>query len=915
MVEHLDSMAKERGLTWAVAGRNLGKLRNLVAHCRSKPGLIHVTGATAFSDVVARCHVVISAAGPYCLLGEAVIEACVKASTHYIDVCGELPWMYDVVQKYHREAQETGVSIVISAGNVSVPEEVLCYSLVRELGPLQSFREYFSQYGGVSGGTLQSQAPPRDGSHKDQDPFCLGGIRTCGTRPEDLDCTTVEVDPWFPHLFLAQAYNSLVASRVVRRSCQLFEQSGELIYGERLSVVVREAQLQKSVAEGLLQQLQPSGDAVERIRVARERGEAPWPGQGPPARTREMYGSEIIGVAQGESGDWAYARWTSGCAYEVSSMAAVSGALILAERKGRERARSGVVTPAYAFHSSSWIDLMLSVPFANGCGRRISLDVVPGKPTEEEFKMQITEKNRRMMQGQQRLLAGELKAWAAPSLPSRNCAQPSQAPMQIVHAAQAARPGLGREDPTPPCRIADSHGSSVASVALSQPCQPGASRMSSATSSQQTPRQRQVPVIPAAPPPSPASPKYAGYAVLGNNLSIRRTMPLTVRRCGKQVHTSADNLEAYQLVDDDLGRLVQWTLGSQQELWEVRFVFTHVCGPNGGTVLGLGFGTADARMEEVDILECESLAVCDAYDGEINILGQQVSKDGLDLCEPSSGTCEEESITAMYDSSQGLLRFTVDSRRCRGQFRVDITKETLRHRELYPTVAFANRKSKVRIELIRCLMAMPVPRDERLLRRDFSTSLAVATEEGATDFPSGCVIFEVDGRKLRADKFLLAARSVYFERMLHTGMSEGAASRVPIPRASAPAFEAVLRFIYSAGQAGQVLFEHSDPLEVLHLSVEFLLEDLTRLCEWKLMQGLTLENALATFGSVVTVRNQVPALVESCIERMQGRMKDVVGSESFKELCRSEVGVRELLLSLDEPLAKRRRMLPGVRPG
>ena len=58
---------------------------------------------------------------------------------------------------------------------------------------------------------------------------------------------------------------------------------------------------------------------------------------------------------------------------------------------------------------------------------------------------------------------------------------------------------------------------------------------------------------------------------------------------------------------------------------------------------------------------------------------------------PSSGTCEEESITAvglddsfpehlyqklakdgtltspeaMYDSSQGLLRFTVDSRRCR----------------------------------------------------------------------------------------------------------------------------------------------------------------------------------------------------------------------------------------------------------
>lgn len=62
-------------------------------------------------------------------------------------------------------------------------------------------------------------------------------------------------------------------------------------------------------------------------------------------------------------------------------------------------------------------------------------------------------------------------------------------------------------------------------------------------------------------------------------------------------------------------------------------------------------------------------------------------------------------------------------------------------------------------------------------------------------------------------------------------------------RASAPAFEAVLRFIYSAGQAGQ-LFEEADPLEVLHLSVEFMLEDLTRLCEWKLMQGLTLDRLL-----------------------------------------------------------------------
>ncbi|CAJ1432613.1 unnamed protein product [Effrenium voratum] len=216
-------------------------------------------------------------------------------------------------------------------------------------------------------------------------------------------------------------------------------------------------------------------------------------------------------------------------------------------------------------------------------------------------------------------------------------------------------------------------------------------------------------------------------------------------------------------------------------------------------------------------------------------------------------------------------------------------------------------------------MAMPAPRDARLLRTDFSSCLALAGEQATdcagSDFPSGAVCFAVDGRKLQADRFLLAARSEYFERMLRTGMAEGAATEVAIPRASAPAFEAVLRFIYSAGQAGQTLFEQADPLEVLHLSVEFLLEDLTRLCEWKLMQGLTLDNVLVTFGSVVSVRSQVPALVKACVERMQGQMRDVVGSESFTELCRSQTAVRELLLSFDEPLAKRRRSLSGARPG
>ena len=53
---------------------------------------------------------------------------------------------------------------------------------------------------------------------------------------------------------------------------------------------------------------------------------------------------------------------------------------------------------------------------------------------------------------------------------------------------------------------------------------------------------------------------------------------------------------------------------------------------------------------------------------------------------------------------------------------------------------------------------------------------------------------------------------------------------------------------------------------VLHLAVEFLLDDLVRLCEWRLLQGLQNDNALSIFASVATVRGKVPVLAEACVD-------------------------------------------------
>eukprot|EP00929_Paragymnodinium_shiwhaense_P035106 TRINITY_DN19006_c0_g1_i1.p1 TRINITY_DN19006_c0_g1~~TRINITY_DN19006_c0_g1_i1.p1 ORF type:complete len:433 (+),score=122.17 TRINITY_DN19006_c0_g1_i1:59-1300(+) len=404
-----------------------------------------------------------------------------------------------------------------------------------------------------------------------------------------------------------------------------------------------------------------------------------------------------------------------------------------------------------------------------------------------------------------------------------------------------------------------------------------------------------------------------------NKSAVRRQMQLCILRHGSGLCLMPDNLEVYQSADDDVGRLVQWSLlqpgSSYAEKWEVRFVFTHVSGPNGGSSFGLGFGTQEAKLEEIDIMADYNLVVMDAFDGEVNCMG--VEEQGrVRLEEPGQQVPqEEESITAMYDSKQGIVRFSVDSPRLAysdasgtGKSHA-VTEVKLKQKglELYPTAIFARQKSKVRIEMKEAKMQLPTPTCPRLTKLDHSELLD--SEEG---YPSGVVTFRVDGRSLKADRFLLSARSEYFERMLKSGMAEGSSEEVSIPRASYAAFEAVLRFVYSAGHCGEAIFDQADPLEVLHLASEFMLDDLLRLCEWRLLKSLkdhSAEKALEMFASVALVRVKVPLLSQTCIERLRGRLHEFAGSsESFSKLCKQQDVVGELLLALDEPNSKRRCM-------
>ena len=66
--------------------------------------------------MASRATVVLNLVGPYMLYGESVIEACVDAGCHYVDLTGEIPFVRRMNAAFDARARAAGVKIVQVCG-------------------------------------------------------------------------------------------------------------------------------------------------------------------------------------------------------------------------------------------------------------------------------------------------------------------------------------------------------------------------------------------------------------------------------------------------------------------------------------------------------------------------------------------------------------------------------------------------------------------------------------------------------------------------------------------------------------------------------------------------------------------------------------------------------------------------------
>ncbi|KAH9501991.1 saccharopine dehydrogenase-like oxidoreductase [Dermatophagoides farinae] len=138
VVERLVQTIEHYGLNdsfrWAVAARNVVQLRRYLHEIEQYTGIKFVHKLDIFEtdiereqslrNVFARSKLVMNCVGPYSLLGEPVIKACLDTDAHYMDLSGEPLFLEQMHLRYDRIARERQLCAVGSCGFDSIPSDI-----------------------------------------------------------------------------------------------------------------------------------------------------------------------------------------------------------------------------------------------------------------------------------------------------------------------------------------------------------------------------------------------------------------------------------------------------------------------------------------------------------------------------------------------------------------------------------------------------------------------------------------------------------------------------------------------------------------------------------------------------------------------------------------------------------------------
>jgi short subunit dehydrogenase-like uncharacterized protein len=147
--------AVEAGLAPVLAGRDEDRVRRQAELLGTSWRTVGLESVEALTDALSDIWAVVHAAGPFVLTSPPMLEACLRAETHYLDVSGELPVFREALGR-DSEAIRAGVMLMPGAAWSVVATDCLAAHIADRLPGAKYLRIGMTQSRLYSRGTARS---------------------------------------------------------------------------------------------------------------------------------------------------------------------------------------------------------------------------------------------------------------------------------------------------------------------------------------------------------------------------------------------------------------------------------------------------------------------------------------------------------------------------------------------------------------------------------------------------------------------------------------------------------------------------------------------------------------------------------------------------------------------------------------
>ncbi len=148
-------LAASRGQRPVLAGRDAEKVAALATPLGLPYRTFDLADPAAVETGLAGIDAVAHCAGPFSATSAPMIDGCLRAGAHYLDITGEVD-VFEAVFARQEQARRAGVVLLPGAGFDVVPTDCLAAMVAAELPTATHLDLAFAVKGGISGGTLKS---------------------------------------------------------------------------------------------------------------------------------------------------------------------------------------------------------------------------------------------------------------------------------------------------------------------------------------------------------------------------------------------------------------------------------------------------------------------------------------------------------------------------------------------------------------------------------------------------------------------------------------------------------------------------------------------------------------------------------------------------------------------------------------